>query len=181
MRKTNGITKYVIEWQLLRSQVKGNKVNLDDKIDKVISYFEATETYDRWERVYNWMEGLIRGYKSAGSLEKQAYIKSIMESFKSVKPDIKTAIYKDEESELKSLQSLNEIELKCVWKDNFKRTEEYLKKGYHHKEINKFMDWIYLYRPEINELVKERWSMGYLVELRGECSSQGKNKHNFFF
>ncbi len=180
MRKTDGITKYVIRWQLLRSQIKGNKATLDEKIERATDYFEETESYDRWERVYNWMEGLLRGYKSAKDTEKQHYIKSVMRSFHSIKPLIITALEKDEEQEYEYLQSLNEKDLVCVWKDNFKRTEEYLKKGYYHEEVNVFMNWMWK-NSSIDYLVKYRWSIDYLEALRRGCREKKKNEHYFFF
>lgn len=176
MRKTLDITKYEIEWQIVRSSIKGGKTSFDEKIEKALAYYEETKSKDRWERVYNWLEGLSRGYKAAKNQEAINTIGFLLEGLNEDRgSDLKEAI--DSEEQLIILHEACQHAIKVLWEDLFRTNEKWLKKGYFHRECNEFMDWV-----EANKdfEVKERYSLERLASLRAESSTK-KNGHSFFF
>ena len=180
MRKTEGITKYEVQWQLIRSSIKGAKTELEDKLEEAQAYFMETRTYDRWERVYNWLEGLQRGYKASKNLVAIARIKVEMGFYETVKSTY--VVLKDDyslnaEEQEARLQNASDKAVKTLWEDLFRTNEKWLKKGYFHSECNAFMDWMYV-KSDFTE--SERYSMKHLKELRALCG-ETDNTHNFFF
>ena len=181
MHKTEGITKYNLEWQLVRSSIKGSKVKLEDKLTAALKYYESTKSYDRWERVYNWLEGLWRGYKAANNLEAMARIADMMDTFDAWKDAAvnRGALPTNRIIDAQLLRTAGDNELIGLWNDLFRTNEGWLKKGYYHVECNEFMDFMYDRRLQ-HLTIKDRYSYEKLNELRHE-RSQIKNKHKFFF
>ncbi len=181
MKKTDGITKYEMQWQLIRSSIKGQGTDLESKIQEAYSYFAETHSYDRWERVYNWLEGLQKGYAAAKNLVAINRIKQELESYAYLKETGMVKFYDsyelDVEAQAKRLAQASDKAVIVLWKDLFRTNEKWLKKGYYHKECNEFMDMLWQARG-ID--VSDRFSMKHLQELRGLCGDMD-NKHKFFF
>lgn len=144
MRKSVGITKYELQWQLLRSSIKGKDNNSEEdllsKFSQVRIYFEQSKTYDRWERVYNWLEGLHRGFHKKGDFFLNL-VESELVYYKSIEPQKQTSI--DCENSLSTLLFACFGERKVLWDDLFKTNKNWLEKGYFHKECNDFLDFLY--------------------------------------
>lgn len=181
MRKTEGVTKYELQWQLLRSSIKGkdnsSESALTSKFTQVKSYFEQSETYDRWERVYNWLEGLRRGFHKKGEFFLNL-VESELVYYKSLEPQKQTSVRC--ENSLSSLLLVGFNERKVLWDDLFKTNKNWLEKGYFHKECNDFLDFLYQSFELKNEIHLLKLNKAYLLELR-ENKTQIKNSHKFFF
>lgn len=176
MKKTEGVTKYEIEWQVLRVSLKGSLNNSEEelllKINKAFDYFEKNKIYERWERVFNWLEGLLRGYHSK-ELSLIKLLQDKLVEFKDFKPDFTQAeVLCNSEEILKYKRE----SLKLLWLDLFKTNVKWLSKGYFHKECNDFMDLIYIHLGEESLEVKQE----ELLRKR-ESSFHITNNHRFFF
>ena len=178
MKKTEGITKYEVQWQLIRAGIKGSKTELESKLDQVREYFLETQTYDRYERAFNWLEGLEMGYRGKGRGEAESRIHAEKLWYKSA------AFYGthklDTDQQMDLLMSAAQKDVVNLWKDLFRTNSKWLQKGYYHEECNNFMDWLWNNRQDIKSDVNYKYSMDWLVELRKHCS-QSENKHKFFF
>ena len=169
----NKVSKYEIEWQLLRSSLKGElNGDLHLKMKRVVSFFKRNPTYERGGRIRNWIEGLIMGLKrkkDTSSLEEH------LDYFSSL-PMKREEI--DEASQLKILKEASKEEVIVLWNDLFNTNKKWLKKGYLHRECNQFMDWLYFNREDI--LSSSRFSYKELLSLREESKNK-KNTHKFLF
>lgn len=179
MKKSENISKYSLEWQLCRISIKGSKFSCDEKISTVLSYYKKEPSLQRWERVYNFLEGLQRGYRAAG---KELEISNIQESLKYLN-SIKVHSMSVELDNWDVLE--NEVTLKIavkLYKDLFTRSKKWLLSGYFHKEQEAFID-------KLHEVIASlagdlfhntSFSVVKLKTLRDE-SVNIKNKHKFFF
>lgn len=178
MKKTKNITKYEIEWQILRSSIKGqHNKEIELKLQIVYSYYEKTCSYDRWERVVNWLEGLQKGFRSAKDESSIDRIEAELQLYKTLTP--LKALSVTQESQADQLSTYTEDQVTRLWKDLFKTNENWLLKGYHHRECNDFLDWIQENRQEIKS-IKGRFSVENLRFLRVQ-KKRLKNTHKFFF
>lgn len=175
MRKSANVTKYDIKWQILRSSVKGNYNNdLEKKFELIDKYLLDGFYYDRWERVYNWAEGLLRGFKASKDFEKQIitsdYLDRLLEiKFKFINKEFLNKDY----IQYSFKERFN------LWKDLFKMNKGWLDKGYFHRECNDFMDSLFQSFNEQNRLSLGIYSIDNLNYLRNNI--QKINKHKFFF
>jgi hypothetical protein len=152
MKKSADVSKYEPQWQVIRSIVKGNFNNdLDKKFSLVENYFKQTHTYDRWERVYNWSEGLQRGFKNKNQ-EKVGYIQEKLDYLMSLKPNKENICYSIDYDILKNYDDKILIDL---FKDLLKRNITWLKDGYFNKELNEFIDIVLLYIENKNSIEKQ--------------------------
>lgn len=171
--KSEGISKYDIHWQIVRVSLKG-KLNQDvsKKVEIAQVYFEANPNKSRWERVLNWMQGLERGYKDEF---KKNYMKATIKLF-SLKP------YSNEleptADGFKDFAKYLDSQLYKLYLDLFKTNENWLKKGYFHKECNAFMDKLLDYLE--SEKMMVGGSRKTLQELREKCQLT-PNTHKFLF
>ena len=168
MRKSVTISKYEIEWQILRSSLKGKfNDNLELKLEKVFDYYNQTSTLDRWERVVNWLEGFQRAIKD---LIKRQRIQEEINFYKSLQP-------KEEKSLTIQEQDFKKYSLKervDLWKDLFNTNKKLLMNGYFHKECNLFLDSLFS-----SFEIEVKPSYQKLLILRG--LKPKINNHNFFF
>jgi hypothetical protein len=168
MRKSVTISKYEIEWQILRSSLKGKfNDNLELKLEKVFDYYNQTSTLDRWERVVNWLEGFQRAIKD---LIKRQRIQEEINFYKSLQP-------KEEKSLTIQEQDFKKYSLKervDLWKDLFNTNKKWLMNGYFHKECNLFLDSLFS-----SFEIEVKPSYQKLLILRG--LKPKINNHNFFF
>lgn len=132
MRKTKDVSKYNLKWQLLRVQNKRTKV-LDDKLNNVINFYNENKNYPTWERLYNYLEGLILGYKDLYSKVK---IRDCMKYLELNKVNDMT------DSDI----SIKEVAIKdliYLYLDLYKRNEKWLSKNYRNEELNDFLTILY--------------------------------------
>lgn len=176
MKKTRGVTKYEIEWQILRVTLKGSlnesEYDLLIKINQAFDYFERNKIYERWERVFNWLEGLLRGYHSKEP-SLRAIIQDKIDEFECLKPEI---VLSEETINSEKILEYGDDLLKLLWVDLFRTNKKWLLKGYFHKECNDFMDLVYehLRGNSLDNRQKE------LLVLR-KNSFLIENNHKFFF
>lgn len=180
MKKSENITKYSVKWQLLRASIKGGKTSFEVKLDKVLFYLREEGTIDAWERVYNFLEGLQRGYVSSGDDLKINIIEEALQVLKLEKTNIKEVL--SEVCEIKLLMNTSFSDRYCLYKDLYLRSKKWLEGGYIHKEQEAFIDKlidIFNTKSE-SHLIQSRYEFASLYNLR-EKASLMKNKHKFFF
>lgn len=181
MQKSKNITKYNIDWQILRASIKGKNQSMEGKIHTVRVFFLANKTQDNWERCVNFLEGLQLGYKAAGNLEA---IHAINEELELYKVENVLELEK-EENEVSSVSAMKKHGFKeryALWIDLYKRNRDWLLKGYFQKEVNTFMDnlWETFALFEEEDQIKANYQKECLLKLRQEASFI-TNKHKFFF
>jgi hypothetical protein len=182
MKKSKEISKYQVKWQLLRASIKGSKTSFEDKISKVLCYLAEEETIDAWERVYNFLEGLQRGYIAAKDLDKIGILDDELSVLKGLKSSFTKKEEIDGSIELALLKKTSFKDRYCLYKDLFNRSKKWLQGGYFHQEQESFIDiliHVFIYESE-ETLIKENYSYNKLESLRRK-SSLVKNKHQFFF
>lgn len=130
MKKSKDITKYTVEWQIARVRAKKAK-KCEDKLEIVKTYFDDKTTYSRFERSYNWTEGLLRGYKDQINKAKTA---AFLDYLEKNKPQYSSIDLDHDDF------SITEPELiRFLYKDLYKRTQKWLQQGYAHKEQITFL------------------------------------------
>lgn len=165
MKKTAGITKYEIHWQILRSSLKGRfNDDLQYKLERVYSYYKDKPSYDRYERVFNWIEGLHRGFKDNYKRDLLMDLASKLDFHDLSK--CQESINKDSDF---GVYNINQLQF--LWKDLLKTNLSWLNKGYFHNELNTFMDKLSGYIDVDKKL----------LEISREKSKYLKNHHKFFF
>lgn len=132
MYKTKEITKYNLNWQILRIKNKRIK-DLDSKLNNIINFYNENKNYPTWERLYNYLEGLILGYKDLYSKVK---IRDCMKYLELNKVNDMT------DSDI----SIKEVAIKdliYLYLDLYKRNEKWLSKNYRNEELNDFLTILY--------------------------------------
>lgn len=174
MRKSKNITKYEINWQVVRFLAKKEK-NVEKKLKIVNDFFINNLSIDNKERCLNWLEGLAMSYrkKNEGAI---VLISQEVNTINSIVVDNKEQDYSEEDI-INNISKYNTEDLVGLWKDLFKRNEKWLKKGYIHEEQNNFMDILF---NAINSINLGSCSYDKLLELRASAKTM-KNTHNFFF
>ena len=174
MKKSADVTKYEPQWQIIRSIVKGKyNNNLDEKFSLVENYFKQTYSYDRWERVYNWSEGLQRGFRNKNE-KKVGYIQEKLDYLMSLKPDESNICHN---LNYEILNNYSNDVLINLFKDLLKRNITWLQGGYLNKELNEFIDIVLYYIKDKNKIEKQIISLN---EFR-EYSKTVKCTYKFVF
>lgn len=158
MRKSKDISKYNLDWQVVRVLAKDFK-SVEEKCAWVRNFFDNYACKANWERVVNYLEGLHHGYrkrneKACQYIEKQIATYGVMADY-----DV---------FDIDSSMNWNEKQLRKCYKDNMKRYTNYCKKGYFHKEIYEFVQ---TFDFADNDLIED---------LREEANGKD-NEHHFFF
>ncbi len=165
MKKTVGITKYEIHWQILRSSLKGRfNDDLQYKLERAYSYYKDKPSYDRHERVSNWIEGLHKGFKDN-------YKRDLLIDLASKLDFHDLSKYQESINKDSDFGVYNIDQLKFLWKDLLKTNLSWLNKGYFHNGLNIFMDKLSKYIDVDKDL----------LEISREKSKYLKNRHKFFF
>lgn len=178
MKKSKDITKYNLKWQMIRSKIKGPSVPLKDKIKTVREYFDSEKTKDAYERVLNYLEGLMLGYKGKNEDAVAQIAQEIMEYYK-----IDTNKLLKERDSFITFEDATKYSFEeryDLWKDLFIRNKKWLEKGYFQKEINDFMDVMYQLFKKNNENLDKAYSIERLEHLRKEAEGK-ENTHRYMF
>lgn len=181
MRKSKNITKFDVEWQIIRSSIKGQKTSFDEKIEKALDYLERKKSIDAKERVMNWLEGLRMGYKASKSFEKIKVIDDLLGKIKERKMDLK----EDEITSVDWVEELSKFDASSklkLWKDLYTRNAKWLKNGYLNEELNEFHMILTddLEKNHVKAFQKIESKNEMLEELRLK-SLYMENSHTFFF
>lgn len=180
VKKTNNISKYSIKWQLLRSSIKGSKTSCVDKINLVLNYLSEEETVDAWERVYNFLEGLQRGYIGCSNLENIEKIQIALDHLLVEKNNYLIHKQLDVIEELRTLNLASFQQRYLLYKDLFVRSKKWLLSGYYHQEQENFIDFLYSSFDNDLQKISDNYNYSKLLDLR-KASKFIKNKHQFFF
>lgn len=175
MKKTKNISKYDFNWQIVRFTAKSQLSDLNDKLMLVNDFFDNNPTIENRERVINWLEGLALGYKKhdVGAIY---IIESEIKRYKAIENLSKENILSEEERLVEALEVYIIIRI-GLWRDLFRRNEKWLKKGYNQKDLNDFMDFLYLTLENID---LGNYSYQKLKQLR-EAALIMKNTHKFLY
>lgn len=181
MRKSKDITKYDVDWQMVRTKVKGQKTPFDEKLKIVKDFWSNNPTIDNQERILNWLEGLKMGYIASHNDSAINDIDKEMEDYKSEVPQEKEEDLTDQE-QIDKIKHYDFKDRLALWKDLFKRNEDWLEKGYNHKEHNHFMDLLWLVFRDNKEEgnIPAEYDSIKLYKLRNAAEKK-ENTHKFFF
>lgn len=170
MKKSENITKYSVKWQLLRASIKGGKTSFGVKLDKVLFYLREEGAVDAWERVYNFLEGLQRGYISSGDGFKINTIEETLQILKLEKVNVKETL--SEVCEIELLMNTSFSDRYCLYKDLYLRSKKWLDGGYIHKEQEAFIDKLIgtFNTKSESHLIQSRYEFASLYNLREKAS-----------
>lgn len=183
MRKTKGITKYEIDWQILRASIKGNNriEVLKNTLEKVESYLRDRNSQEAWERVMNYIEALIKGFNAS---KKDEYIDLCIAKMQSLgeRGDYEL---KEKDFNVHNQLSINKYSFDqryTLWKDLFKYEKHFCSRRYRHGELESLVDQLYSVFVSQNELdlIKESYSYARIVDFRKNAIN-GTNNKKFFF
>ena len=174
MKKTKNVSKYDLDWQIVRASVKGPKTYVSEKLAHVTRFYDNNISKENWERVTNWLEGLVIAYKK--NSRERVWVDDVLSRFKRIQFD-----------KLPSVESTNDFtkytfeQRLILWKDLALRTKVWAEKGYIHIEQTEFC--VELWKSfSLKE--QEKISPNYSIENfeRIIASAKGKaNTHIFLF
>lgn len=162
MKKTKDVTKYNLKWQIVRILNKKEK-NIDVKISNVMNFYCSNKNYNNWERIYNYLEGLYKGYKQNYQYE----CLKINECLEWMKKN-KTNDMNDSDVNFSDIEDNLLIEL---YKDLYKRNQKWLSKNYRNSELNLYLEKIYNYLK--NKMI--------ILDKNFDIYPNSKSTHKFFF
>lgn len=129
--------KYILKWQITRVLAKKTK-NIDTKIFIIKKYFRTYPCADDKDRVLNWIQGTILGYKDP-------IIKSKLQEFQTYIEETQVLSLEFLDSNFGDYNTKTLIELV---KDLYKRNEKWTSKGYIHKAQIEFLTKLYNFLEE---------------------------------
>ena len=175
MKKSKDITKYNIDWQIIRVQAKQEK-NIINKLNLVYNWFLNNQSIDNRERIINQIEGLSKAYKD---FQRLIIIEEIDKYFGLNKlPKENNYI-----SSVEEIKKYSDKDLFILYKDLFGRNKKWLKNNYIEEEINEFMENIAFVLFESLEYTKRLESYySELNNLKTNIILRGlKSTHKFLY
>ena len=162
MRKTPEITKYCIEWQMIRLSCKSFK-SVDQKVHQACTYLYKYNNVSAKERVQNYLEGLCLGYKDDAS---KKFVKAAIEYVKDypVSNDIITNT---------NLSLYTNKEINALAADLMVRVTKWLSNGYRNTELLDFITCLYVHTNNTPKLDK--------LNMAISASKLIPNTHKFMF
>lgn len=183
MKKSKDITKYEISWQLMRASIKGKNdmASLEKNLKNLYeSYFLVRKSQEAWERVANYIEALIRGFKN-DSTRIDICIKYLDKLGDRNCLEFKESSF-DLTNQLGAIRGLSFDERYVVWKDLVKYEKHFCSRRYRHKELESLVDQLHIVFCEKNEQdrIKACFSYDNVLMYRKNYLS-GTNNKKFFF
>ena len=126
------VYKYNLLWQVVRIRNKKFK-RLQDKLHNVTGFLYKYPSPQNKERVLNYLEGLALGYKDIDSRLVIYYHIGAIEKFKPTSIEEDTIFLFVDTKDLLSL-----------YKDLYKRNTNWLKGNYRNKDLNEFLEGLYI-------------------------------------
>ena len=162
MKKTHTVTKYNLKWQVTRILNKKEKC-VDDKIRNVIRFYLENKNYHNWERIYNYLEGLDKGYSKILYYEHDRinYALNWLNSNRSDNMNDSDILFSDVDVKI----------LIDLYKDLYKRNQKWLDKNYRNVELNDYLEKLFDF---LN-------SKGIELMKNFNIHPTGINTHKFFF
>jgi hypothetical protein len=167
MKKTADVTKYQLDWQIVRVKAKKIKEPLK-KVDFVLDYYNKNKNYDNWERCVNWMEGLAMGYK----------IPAVRQMIEDRIEDFVKVNNREQYSEPNYKKYSNEDLYECL-RDNWNRYSLWSSKGYIHRELETFIDNLIRYLNGTSLNIKVNGLKQKFMESQAKIPK--KNNYKFIF
>jgi hypothetical protein len=131
--KSKDISKYDIDWQILRVQLKQIK-DPKEKLAHAFRFYQENPTSDTWERIVNWIDGLALGYKIKNR-KIYTFIQTEKERFLRECP---RPLVREKKTKL-SFEQYPKSLLNQVYKDLFKRAKTWAENGYFNTELVEFL------------------------------------------
>lgn len=161
MKKTVGISKFDIHWQIQRIRLK-RLASLDEKLNSVTNFFLLNKTIAMQERVLNYLEGLSMAYK--GEERKKCL---------DVREQLTMVIVLDINNCSHDFTVYSEMELNQLLKDLMIRAKKWLKNGYRNEELLNFIHKLAKYLEDEKSIKK--------LDVWIKYSFTITNTHKFFF
>lgn len=134
MTKSKNVSKYYTPWQIVRVQAKRLKTP-EEKTELALDYLADNLTYPNYERVYNWVEGLAKGYTGKNP-QAVKYLEEILEALKLVRKEINRI----EDYPEPKLSEYSQDILILLYKDLYRRADEWTKDFYFNEELLKYLE-----------------------------------------
>jgi hypothetical protein len=184
MRKTKNITKYEIDWQILRASIKGNKdiEILKSSLGRIEAYLKERDSQEAWERVINYIEALIKGFSAS---KKNECIDLCIAKLQSLGEREHYKLKEETFSVHDQSESINKYSFDqryTLWKDLFKYEKHFCSRRYRHSELESLVNQlhsVFIVRGEL-DLIKENYSYEHIISFR-KNAAQGTNNKKFFF
>lgn len=165
MKKTKGISKYHLDWQVLRAAKLKPLKTVDEKIQIATEFLFENPSRQRAERVINYLEGLAMGYRGKNEEAVEKIEQALIEL-----GDPKN--YEWDTVDMETMpDSFSDKDLKQTYKDNFARYKKFALKGYFHRELYDFLK---------RDAFRAFSDLEEIERLKQIADSQ-PNRHNFFF
>lgn len=179
MKKTKNISKFDLDWQIVRASVKGSKMDVFKKLYFVNDFYRRNKSKENHERVLNWLEGLALGYKKQTTL----YMMNAFHVVHEMLDDYRTM----DVDKLPSVDSENDFskytfeQRYTLWKDLLARTKSWAKKGYIHQEQLEFCNalWDSFTFDEV-DMISSYYSKDNFDEIISRAQKL-PNTHKFLF
>lgn len=169
MRKSTDITKYDLDWQIVRVSLKGNRFSIPRKLDIAYKFFLKHSTIDNKERIINWLEGMKI---SVSDVINNSLINDAIDLYKSI-------TVADRGHCNNNFNKYGYKSRYALWKDLYIRNKKWLSGGYYNEELNVFMDDLYNSFPS-HEYISNSYSYSNLINLRSK-SKRINNTYKFLY
>ena len=167
--KSKDITKYYTPWQVVRTEARDFSTP-EEKLSYVLDYLKANLNYPNYERVYNWAEGLQKGYIGRNE-DAVALIDDYLAELKELLP------LPDKEKPEPPLSSYDPTILEDVYKDLYVRAEKWAKNYYFNEELLSYLEKL---ETAIKKPMKK--STKRLRQAQKEAEKKGaKSQHKFLY
>jgi hypothetical protein len=161
--------KYILRWQIARIQAKKVK-NIDTKIFIIKKYFRTYPSLNDKDRVLNWIDGSIIGYKDITSKRKLGDFKIQIENTEVLPIDFSDSHFAE----------YNEKTLIELVKDLYKRNKKWADKGYIHKSQVEFLTKLYNFLEECGIVLPSAFNKA-TFEQDTKIGSSIPNTHKFLY
>lgn len=152
----NKVSKYNLEWQILRVNLKNLEFNIRRKL--LYLFFNENKTEENCIRILNYLEGLKISSVFKEEIEKEIFYYTM---------ELNKNLFKEDKIYLDFKKFSFEEKFK-LFKDLFNRNKKWLLKGYYHKEQNNFLNLL------LQDLLEKDLKMikykKILDELQKNCS-----------
>lgn len=167
--KSKDISKYYTPWQIVRTEARSLNTPVE-KLNFVLDYLQENMNYPNYERVYNWAEGLQKGYIGKNN-EAVALIQDFLDELKTLLP------LPEKEKAEPPMSSYDQDTLEEVYKDLYKRAEKWVKNYYFNEELLSYLEKL---ENALEKPMKK--SVTEFRKLQKEALKKGiKSQHKFLY
>ena len=160
MRKSKNITKYNLDWQIIR--IKNKKQTVIEQVVNIRTFYNNNKNAQNWERCYNYLEGLYYGYRN------DEY-RQLVEIAKDWMLQNKTELFTIEVND--NFNNYSSDDLITLYKDLYKRNSKWQSCNYKNSELNVFLRKLHSYLKSVNINLEQNY----------DVKITQKSTHKFFF